>query len=153
MPSNPRKPAPDPAPPGPHLLEDRGGLSAWFMRYMLDREVDRARRYGRPFAILRATPDALAGQPVPPAALSAAVSAALVAARRTDFVGWDGPTSLLILMPETSPEEAALAARRWSDEIWVRTRATGGYKWHIALVEGPDGIADLLGYVPEPLSA
>jgi len=120
---------------GPEMLVDRGILAAWFIEYRLAQEIERARRYDRPLAVLRATPQTLAGEALPEQALAAAAEAATVAARATDIVGWEGPQTILILMPETPPEAARVAAARWRNEIWVRSRGFGGHKWQLTLLE------------------
>jgi len=60
--------------------------------------------------------------------LAVAAEALRTASRTTDFVGWDGPDAILIVMPETIPETARVAAARWRNEIWLRTCALGGQR-------------------------
>lgn len=132
--------APAEVPPGPHLIEDRGILAAWFMDWLVAREAARARRYGRPLSILRATPELLPHEHLSPEAAAAATDAARAAARTTDAIGWDEDgVSIRILMPETAPDDAMVGASRWRDEMWLRGRAVGGPKWRITLAEDPGG--------------
>lgn len=133
------EPDDDPSSAGPHLFHDRGLLSGWFLAYRLDEEVQRAQRYGRPLAVMLATPQLLVGENVPDAAMAAAIEAAHATARNTDLVGFspDGQ-SILIVMAETSAEDAQVAASRWQSEMWLRGRTVSGPKWEITLTHGAD---------------
>jgi hypothetical protein len=120
-------------------LRDRGLLSAWFMRYRLEQEVERALRYGRPLAIMMAQPELLVGERLARAAHAAAAEAALAVARSTDLVGWaDDGISIMIVMPETDPDRARIGTGRVRDEIWMRGRAVNGPKWNFVLLHDPD---------------
>ena len=116
-------------------LSDDGLLSAWFIQYRMEQEIERALRYERPLAILIARPDLLVGERLTRAARAAAAGAALDASRATDLVGWaEGGASILILMPETDADMARVAASRWRDLIWTRGRAASAPKWEIRLI-------------------
>jgi hypothetical protein len=117
--------------PGPHLLEENGLLARWYVEFRLAEESERARRYSRPLAILAASPLVLPGERLPAEAISRAAEAAKAAARTTDLVGWACEDRILVVMPETDAESAQIAAARWRDEIWLRTRQSGGQKWNI----------------------
>jgi hypothetical protein len=120
-------------------LRDRGLLSAWFMRYRLEQEVERALRYGRPLAIMMAQPELLAGERLARAAHAAAAEAALAVARSTDLVGWaDDGVGIMIVMPETDPDRARIGTGRVRDEIWLRGRAVNGPKWNFVLLHDPN---------------
>jgi hypothetical protein len=144
MPLFTRREEAQPAPDGDELARHavlRSGslLAPWFIQYRLDEETDRARRYGRPLAVMVATPALLPGEPLSRAARQAASDAALHAARTTDLVGWaDDEGRILIIMPETTADLANVAASRWRDEMWLRGRNVNGPKWEITLVHHPD---------------
>ena len=133
-------PEADPVPAAPaHVLRADSLLAPWFIHYRLDEEVDRARRYGRPLAVMMASPTLLVGERLSPEARQAGADAALHAARTTDLVGWaDDDGQILIIMPETMADAANVAASRWRDEMWLRGRAVGAPKWAIALLHDPD---------------
>jgi hypothetical protein len=116
---------------GPHLLEENGLLARWYIELRLAEESERARRYVRPLAALAASPSVLPGERLPEEARLQAAEAAKAAARTTDLVGWTGDDRILVVMPETDAESARIAAARWRDEIWLRSRSSGGQKWDI----------------------
>lgn len=130
----------EPAPPGPDMLRTGLLLSPWFIEYRLQEEIERARRYGRPLAIMMASPELLPGEYLTPEARDAGAEAALQAARGSDLVGWwsGGDGHILIIMPETMADVAKVGASRWRDEMWLRGRAVKGPKWDIALLHDPD---------------
>lgn len=124
------------APPlGPDLLLDRGILAAWFVHFRLEQEIERACRYDRPLAVLRARLRSLDGEPPDARALAVAAEALRTASRTTDLVGWDGPDAILIVMPETIQETARVAASRLRSDVWMCTRALGGQRWDIELLD------------------
>jgi len=97
----------------------------------------RARRYGRPLAVLVAAPDLLPGVFLEAAALDQAILAARLAARDTDLIGWLDEQRLIVILPETSVDDACVAAARWQNDIWLRSRGQGGRKWHVTIVDDP----------------
>ena len=123
---------------GPKLLFDRGILSRWFVLYRLIEEIDRASRYERPLAVMVARPVLLAGETLAPEARAVAAEAAARTARSTDLVGWLSDESILILMPETTPDSTRVALNRWKNEIWLHTRTHGGQKWDVIVLDQLD---------------
>jgi len=125
---------------GPDSLRTGLLLSTWYIEYRLQEEIDRAHRYGRPLAIMMASPELLGGERLTRAWREAGAEGALQAARNTDLVGWwnGGDGQILIIMPETIADIAQVAASRWRDEMWLRGRAVNGPKWNIALLHDPD---------------
>jgi hypothetical protein len=120
-------------------LRDGPLLAEWFMQYRLEQEIERALRYERPLAILRARPDLLAGEHMTKAQRYVVAEAALEAARSTDLVGWaEAGESILIVLPETDPDMARVAAARWQSEMWRRGRMANAPKWDIRLMHDPD---------------
>jgi hypothetical protein len=111
------------------VLYEGDVLSAWYMRYVLTREVDRAMRYLRPLAVLVATPQLLPGEHLRADAYETAVGAAAMAARSSDYLGSAGSGGLMIIMPEASSSGAQVAGRRWRDEMYRCSRGLGGVKW------------------------
>jgi len=126
-----------------NLLFDGPVLASWYTQYILEREVDRARRYGRPLSVVMATPELLPGERLPREAYDNAVRAAADTARATDLVGRTDEGYLLMIMPETEPHDARTAASRWLDEMWRRSRAAGGKKWHIEALDEIESIEQL----------
>jgi hypothetical protein len=126
--------------PGPDMLRSGLLLSPWFIDYRLQEEIDRARRYGRPLAIMLASPELLEGERLSRAAREAGAEAALQSARASDLVGWwsGGSDQILIIMPETMADVAKVGASRLRDDMWLRGRAVRGPKWDIALLHDPD---------------
>lgn len=124
--------------PGPHILDEGAIHARWFIEYRLAQEVDRARRYGRPLAVLAGVPDTLPGETLPRDAVMAAAVAALATARNTDLVGWMGEDRILIVLPETTTEDAKVAMARWRDEMYLRSRSVGGQKWLLHLLDEVD---------------
>ena len=125
---------------GPEMLRTDGLLSSWYIDYRLQEEIERARRYGRPVAVMLASPELLAGERLSRAAREAGAEGALQSARATDLVGWwpGGDGEILIIMPETIADIAQVAASRWRDEMWLRGRAVNGPKWNITLLHDAD---------------
>lgn len=124
-----------PASDGPQLLFDGQILARWFIEYRLTQEVDRAKRYHRPLSVLIAVPTLLSEEKLIPAALDAAVAAAVLSARESDLVGWIGEDRILAIMPETSAEHAEVALSRWRNEMWLRSRGVGGQKWQLVMLD------------------
>jgi len=120
---------------GPRLLFERGIFARWYVLYRLIEEIDRATRYERPLAVLVARPALILGEKLAPEARSVAAEAAARTARSTDLVGWLSDDSILILMPETTQDEARAAANRWKSEIWLHTRTRGGQKWDVLILD------------------
>jgi hypothetical protein len=123
---------PDPQPlvaAVPTLLNDGKLLAQWYMLYRLEEEVERARRYGRPLAVVVATPALLPGEQLSEQLSDAGIEAALKVVRKTDLLGRLDAGGLLMIMPETSLQGAEAAASRWRSELFLRTRWAGGQKW------------------------
>jgi hypothetical protein len=143
---NARKPAARPATPsadGPKLLFDRGILARWFIHYRLIEEIDRASRYARPIAVMVARPELLPGERLTSDARTAASTAAARAARNTDLVGWLSDESILIVMPETSPNDARAAVHRVQSEMWLHSNTRGGRKWQVIILDQLDEFSTL----------
>jgi hypothetical protein len=136
-------PEPEERPIGIGDLHDGNLLARWFAEYRLDQEIDRARRYGRPLAVLVASPALLPHETLSEDALSAAVAAAHAAARTTDLVGWFGEREIVMVLVETAPDDARTALSRWRDEMWLKGRAAGGPKWTITLLEDLSEFEDI----------
>lgn len=134
------------------LLFDGPVLAAWYIQYILEREVDRARRYGRPLSVLKAVPELLPGERLSREAYMTAVRAAAETARTTDLVGRTDEGYLLMIMPETEPTDARTAASRWRDNMWISSRGVGGTKWRIEALHEIESIEkiNVLQYVPKP---
>ena len=125
---------------GPEQLRSGLLLSPWFIEYRLQEEIERARRYGRPLAIMLASPELLAGERLSRAAREAGAEAALQSARGCDLVGWwsGGDGHILIIMPETMADVAKVGASRLRDDMWLRGRSVNGPKWDIGLLHDAD---------------
>lgn len=120
---------------GPHLLHEGDLFAGWFITYRLAEEMQRARRYGRPLALMMVEPLMLPGERPSAGALAAAAGAARLVARSTDLIGWLDGGRILTVMPETVHDDALVAVTRWRDEMWMRGRQTGGMKWRITAIE------------------
>ncbi|MBF6600246.1 MAG: hypothetical protein IVW36_07025 [Dehalococcoidia bacterium] len=135
--STPAGPRPAPTQPtGRDLLIERELYARWYMDLRLDEEAERARRYERPLSLLLAGPALLADETPTPDSLQAAASAARTAARAMDLVGWVDSATILMVLPETTTDEARAAASRLRSEMWLRSRSFGGQKWEIRLATG-----------------
>ena len=128
---------------GPKLLFERGIFSRWYVLYRLIEEIDRATRYERPLAVMVARPVLLKGETLSPEARTVAAEAAARTARSTDLVGWLSDDSILIIMPETTQTDARAAVNRWKSEIWFHSRARGGQKWDVVVLDQLDEFATL----------
>jgi GGDEF domain-containing protein len=101
------------------------GPSRWFsQRYLLDRleeEVERSRRLGTPLSVVLGEMAPPPGQALPPEQANelAAWLAGRVArdTRRCDVAGHYGLHGFLMLLPQTTPEQAAGACRRLRDVL------------------------------------
>lgn len=123
---------------GLEVLHDRGILAHWYIEHRLVQEVDRARRYRRPLAVMVASPTLLPGERLAPEAAEAAAEAARSAGRSTDLVGWADGDQILILMPETKPDDARIGVSRLRDHMWRCSRSFGGQKWEITALNDPN---------------
>lgn len=136
---------PEAKPVGIEDLHDGNLLVRWFAEYRLAQELDRSRRYGRPLAVLVASPALLPHEELSEDALLAAVAAAHAAARTTDLVGWFSEREILMVLVETAPDDARTALSRWRDEMWLKGRSAGGPKWTITLLEDMSEVEDIPG--------
>ena len=128
---------------GVNGLFHRGLLARWFVLYRLVEEVDRAGRYARPISVVVARPALLRGERVQPDVLKRVADSASRTARSTDLVGWLTDDSILIVMPETQPHEAAVAAHRLRNEVWLHSRTAGGQKWDVIVLDRLESFATL----------
>jgi hypothetical protein len=141
----PRTPEPARGQPatGREVLLEGEILARWYIEMRFEEEVERSHRYGRPLSVLVATPSVLPGETPAGKAVHAAAAAARAAARSMDLVGWIDEQTILMLLPETSREEARSAASRWRNEMYARSRNEGGQKWEIRIAHDwmtrPDG--------------
>lgn len=121
-------------------------------------EIDRARRYGRPFSLLLIDLDHFKqvndtrGHNAGDAALRQAAQTLLSAVRTTDLVARYGGEELGVLLPETGAEEARQVAERIRHAIggtpvshegdsFIITASLGGAQYAVA----DDGLARLVG--------
>jgi hypothetical protein len=138
----PRDPFPTPS-PGPALLRDGVLLAPWFIAYELDKEMERARRHGRPLTavVLRAA----VGQ-LPPGevetAIHAAAKTAVAISRTTDLIGWLPDWGILVIMPETDTPQAQAAAYRWRAEMHARGWHLRAPQWELEQTICPLEFAD-----------
>jgi len=124
------------------VILSRGLYAEWYVMRRLNEELERARRYERPLAVMLAEPMVIAGRPASAEALAAGATAAQASARGSDLIGWIAHDRILIIMPETDAVEASVATRRWRDEMWRRSQHAGGLKWRIAALEDASTYAD-----------
>lgn len=124
---------------GEAVLKEGPLYARWYILRRLDEELERARRYGRPVAVIMiAAAPPIPGEPRNEPALQAAVETAQNVARSIDLLGWYGDDSFLTIMPETTQAHAEAAVSRWRNEMWLRSRALGGQKWRVAALESSD---------------
>ncbi|MGB2694201.1 MAG: hypothetical protein WBD55_03320 [Dehalococcoidia bacterium] len=127
------------APTAQAILKEGPLYARWYILYRLEEEMERARRYNRPVAIIMvAAGTPLPVQPANDQALQAAVETAKAMARSIDLLGWYSKDSFLTIMPETSQADAEAAVSRWRNEMWLRSRALGGQKWRVAALQSSD---------------
>jgi hypothetical protein len=124
---------------GPEALRDQGLCAEWYVLYRLQEEVERAKRYDRALSVLLARPRLFDGERLSFSAKQAAADAAQLACRAVDIVGWLGSDHILIVLPETTSEQAEFAAKRLADQVWLRSRHIGGQRWQITRVDDPRG--------------
>ena len=124
-----------PAPKGRETLLENGLLSGWYMEYRLEEELERARRYGRPLAVLHAAPALLPGEQPNDSLLEAGATSAQNIGRATDLVGWGRDHGLLIIMPETDLAGAEAATSRWQTDLYLKTHPAGAHKWKVRAID------------------
>jgi diguanylate cyclase (GGDEF)-like protein len=110
-----------------HELATRDGLTSCLtyraFREALEAEAARARRYSRPFSLIRADLDAFKtvndtfGHDVGDAVLQGVAAAFRAGARAPDVVGRVGGDEFAILLPETSSIRAEQVARRLQQHV------------------------------------
>jgi PleD family two-component response regulator len=118
-------------------------LARWFILYELDREIERSRRHGRPLSVAVLKPE------FPPLddgrndpAVELAAQSARAVARTTDLIGWLAGGAFIVVMPETTAEQATLAASRWRDEMYQRSEQLSNTRWDLDCVLDPLGFTD-----------
>ena len=116
-------------PDGPGVLYTGPLLSDWFIRYQLEREMDRSRRHGRPLSIVVLTPVPSLGNELNAEALMVSARAAAASSRTTDLVGWLPENRILLILPETDKDGATAAVYRLSTEMSTRTLSLGQLRW------------------------
>lgn len=114
---------------GPDVLYTGPLLSDWFVRYQLEREMDRSRRHGRPLSIVVLTPVPSLGNELNAEALMLSARAAAASSRTTDLVGWLPENRILLILPETDKDGATAAVYRLSTEMSSRTLSLGQLRW------------------------
>lgn len=110
-----------------HHLAVTDSLTGLFTRRhfydLAEREIDRSRRYGRPFTLLMADVDHFKaindrfGHLAGDQALQIMAKICLEVLRQVDLVCRYGGEEIVVLLPETSPEEALQAAERLRETI------------------------------------
>jgi GGDEF domain-containing protein len=133
---------PEPAPVNERVLKEGPLYARWYILHRLEEEMERARRYDRPVAVIMvATAPPIPGEARNAPALEAAVETAQAMARSIDLLGWYSGDSFLTIMPETTQADAEAAVSRWRNEMWLRSRAFGGQKWRVAALASSDQFA------------
>jgi hypothetical protein len=138
-----------PPPPGTWLLMEGPLYADWYLRFRLEQEIARSRRYGSAFAILIAEPQLIAQERVSAEGTLAAADAAMKAARNTDLVGWMGDGNIMVIMPETDAASGRFAVNRLRDEMWLLSHGRGGHKWEITLIDDLERIEEIAGVAPD----
>jgi hypothetical protein len=116
---------------GPRVLFDGPLLNDWFIRYELNREIERAGRHGRPLSVVVMTPVPTGAAPLDADALAAAASVAISSARATDLIGWLSGNRILVILPETDRDGAASAAYRLISEMSRQRLNQGRTRWTV----------------------
>jgi hypothetical protein len=116
---------------GPRVLLDGPLLSDWFIRYQLEREIERAVRHGRPLSVVVMTPVPTGTAPLDADALAAAAAATISSARATDLIGWLSGKRILVILPETDRDGAAAAAYRLTSEMSRQRLNQGRARWTV----------------------
>src|SRR5262245_27576521 len=131
-------------PAGEWMLRDGPLFAAWYMKFRLAHEVQRARRYGNALSILIAEPQLITDEHVQSAGTRAAAEAAVRSSRVTDLMGWMGEGSrIMAILPETDAPSGRFAVARLRDEMWLLSHSLGGHKWSIDLIDDLDRIAEI----------
>lgn len=116
---------------GPRVLFDGPLLNDWFIRYQLEREIERAGRHCRPLSVVVMTPVSTGAAPVGADALAAAAAATISSARVTDLIGWLSGDRILVILPETDRDGAAAAAYRLTSEMSRQCLNQGRVRWTV----------------------
>jgi hypothetical protein len=116
---------------GPRVLFDGPLLTEWFIRYQLEREIERAARHGRPLSVVVMTPVPTANASLSADAVAAAAAAAMDSARVTDLIGWLSGNRILLVLPETDRDGAASAAYRLTSEMSRQRSNQGVARWTV----------------------
>jgi PleD family two-component response regulator len=95
----------------------------------LAKELERARRHGRPLSVVVLTPIPSLGKEPGQEALAACAAAARKTSRVTDLIGWLPGNRILVILPETDKDGAAAAIYRLSTEMASRTLPLGHLRW------------------------
>lgn len=135
---------------GPRVLFDGPLLSDWFIRYQLQREIERAGRHGRPLSVVVMTPVPTGAGMLSADALAAAAAATISSARATDLIGWLSGNRILVILPETDRDGAAAAAYRLTSEMSRQRLNQGRARWTVtAKADGHtyESAEELLGVV------
>lgn len=116
---------------GPGVLSDGPLLKDWFIRYQLEREIERAGRHARPLSVVVITPVPTGAALLDADALAAAAEAAMSSARATDLIGWLSDNRILVILPETDRDGAAAAAYRLTSEMSRQRSNQGRTRWAV----------------------
>ena len=116
---------------GSRVLFDGPLLHDWFIRYELEREIDRAGRHCRPLSVVVMTPVPTGAAPLDADALAAAAAASTNSARASDLIGWLSGNRILVIMPETDRDGAAAAAYRLISEMSRQRLNQGRARWTV----------------------
>lgn len=116
-------------------LSHRDGLTGLFnhsyMQELLDRELDRSRRYGRSFSVLMFDIDHFKrvndtyGHQAGDEVLKYLGEVVLRAVRNTDMAARYGGEEFIVILPETGSEGALMLAEKLRSEVSQETVATG----------------------------
>jgi hypothetical protein len=116
---------------GARVLFDGPLLNDWFIRYQLEREIQRAGRHSRPLSVVVMTPVHTGPALLDTDALAAAAAAAISSARATDLIGWLSGNRILLILPETDRDGAASAAYRLISEMSRQRLNQGRARWTV----------------------
>jgi len=151
--------APEPEPPGPHLLSDGPLFARWFILYELEKEMRRSARHDRPLSVMVLKPVPTLGSRPSEAALIHAAESARRSARSTDLIGWLAEGGIIVIMPETDRDGANAAVDRWRNEMYVSSMRFGAVRWHVATnvyagnFESVDALLEAIGAELRPAEA
>ena len=111
--------------------------ASWYLRRVLNEEVARATRHGRPFSLIACLPQALPGESIPELVKQAGPFFRRLL-RHGDHAGLLASEVVAIGLPETAASGARVLAQRLRTELGVRRTSQGRRVWLVGWASHPE---------------